>query len=63
MFIVMTWRGPLTPSGVNVTMLSAAHGTPDGVRSFDTSVAINMELLTEFRRLPRLKCPISTAKA
>ena len=30
-------------------MLSAAHETPDGVRSFDGSVAINMELLAEFR--------------
>jgi len=27
--------------------------------SFDASFAINMELLTEFRGLPRLKCPIS----
>jgi hypothetical protein len=35
-------------------MLSAAHGTPDGVRSFDAFVAINMELLTEFVR--RVRC-------
>jgi hypothetical protein len=48
MFIVMTWRRPLTPSGVKCN--DAINGTrpPEGVHSFDMSVAINMELLTEF---------------
>ena len=47
MITVMTWRGPLTPSGVKCNEVSAAHETPDGVRLLDALVAINRELLPE----------------
>ena len=47
MFIVMTARALLTPSGVKCSDIPTVHGTPDGVRALAAPVAINMALLTE----------------
>jgi hypothetical protein len=45
MFVVMTARGLLIPSGVKCSdLLSRAQGTPDGVRALAASVAIDMAL-------------------